>query len=191
MYKKLSFTDDISAACVMSIVREDMGVGEDVQAKFIKIIIIWFICYCWFCSIYISTFVISNVYNFWKSFIFCLPGLAISFFKTVCALINTFSICCSLRPLSLNSSLISILMASSDSPCCLRAWIYSTTARVGFDLFWSIWYCIHFWSNTLLNWPTDPSGTLLSWFTWGLSGIVSTSDPIHCWVGLQTYQVLL
>ena len=40
MYKKLSFADDTSAAYVVSIVREGVRVDKDIQAKFIKIIII-------------------------------------------------------------------------------------------------------------------------------------------------------
>ena len=40
MYKELSFTGDASAACVVGTAREGVGVGEDVQTKFIKIVII-------------------------------------------------------------------------------------------------------------------------------------------------------
>ena len=47
MYNKSLFIDDsgTGAVCVMR-AAEDVEVGEKIQTKFIKIIIIWFICCC-------------------------------------------------------------------------------------------------------------------------------------------------
>ena len=89
MYNKLLFidNDETGAVCVVR-AAEGVRINEDVWVKFIKIIIIWFIYHCWFCSIYISKFVISDVCDCWEDFIFYLSDLAVSFFKTVYALIN-------------------------------------------------------------------------------------------------------
>ena len=40
MYKKSLFTSDTGVACVVSVAKKGMGVDEDVQTKFIKIVII-------------------------------------------------------------------------------------------------------------------------------------------------------
>ena len=143
MYDESLFIDGggTGALCVMGTV-EGVRIGEGVQIKFIKIIIIWFICCCWFCSIYISKFIIFNVCSCWKGFILCLFNSAVFFLKTVYILINVFLICCLLKPLFLIFLLIFIFMISSDCLCCLRAWIHSITVRIDFILLWSIVYIL-------------------------------------------------
>ena len=158
MYDKLLFIndDETDVVCVIR-TAEGVKVDEDVWAKFIKIIIIWFICCCWFCSIYINKFIMSDVCDCWKGFILCLFDSIVLFFKMVYTLINVSLICCSLKPLFLISLLIFISMTLSDCLCCLKAWIHSTTARVNFILLWFIMYIFQWF------WPTGLSGALLGW----------------------------
>ena len=134
MYDKSSFIndDETDVVCVIR-AAEGVGIGEDIQAKFIKIVIIWFIYHCWFCSICISKFIISNVCSYWKYFIFCLFSLIVFFKNNLCINKHVFNLLF-IKIVFFISLLIFIFMTSSDCPCCLRAQIYSTTIRVDFIL---------------------------------------------------------
>ena len=157
MYDESSFIGDggTGAVCVVG-AAEGVRVGERICAKFIKIVIIWFIYCCWFCSICISKFIISDVCDCWEDFIFCLSDSAVSFFKMIYALINASLICCSLKSFFFIFSLIFIFIALFDCLCHLRAQIHFTTARVDFILLWFIVYIFQWF------WFTDLSGASLN-----------------------------